>query len=47
MTLGWDVQPRSLLHPSIAGADHTGLLAVHSLSKQSTAAGLPRRAALG
>jgi succinyldiaminopimelate transaminase len=37
--LGWDVTPRSLLHPSIAGDDHTGLLAVHSLSKQSTAAG--------
>jgi succinyldiaminopimelate transaminase len=39
VTLGWDVQPTSLLHPSIAGSDHTGLLAVHSLSKQSTAAG--------
>ena len=39
VTLGWDVEPRSLLHPSIAGEDHTGLLAVHSLSKQSTAAG--------
>jgi succinyldiaminopimelate transaminase len=37
--LGWDVEPRSLLHPAVAGADHTGLLAVHSLSKQSTAAG--------
>ncbi len=37
--LGWEVQPRSLLHPDVAGADHTGLLAVHSLSKQSTAAG--------
>jgi succinyldiaminopimelate transaminase len=37
--LGWDVTPRSLLHPDVAGADHTGLLAVHSLSKQSTAAG--------
>ena len=37
--LGWDVVPRSVLHPEIAGADHTGLLAVHSLSKQSTAAG--------
>jgi aspartate/methionine/tyrosine aminotransferase len=37
--LGWDVVPRSLLHPDIAGPDHTGLLAVHSLSKQSTAAG--------
>jgi succinyldiaminopimelate transaminase len=39
VTLGWDVEPRSLLHPSIAGADHAGLLAVHSLSKQSNAAG--------
>jgi succinyldiaminopimelate transaminase len=39
VTLGWDVDPRSLLHPTVAGADHTGLLAVHSLSKQSTAAG--------
>ncbi|QXG78040.1 succinyldiaminopimelate transaminase [Modestobacter sp. L9-4] len=37
--LGWDVAPRSVLHPAIAGDDHTGLLAVHSLSKQSTAAG--------
>ncbi|WP_255410896.1 succinyldiaminopimelate transaminase [Blastococcus sp. TF02A-26] len=37
--LGWEVEPRSLLHPAIAGDDHTGLLAVHSLSKQSTAAG--------
>jgi succinyldiaminopimelate transaminase len=37
--LGWDVVPRSVLHPSVAGDDHTGLLAVHSLSKQSTAAG--------
>lgn len=39
ITLGWDVEPRSLLHPAIAGADHRGLLAVHSLSKQSNAAG--------
>jgi succinyldiaminopimelate transaminase len=39
VTLGWDVEPRSLLHPAIAGADHDGLLAVHSLSKQSNAAG--------
>jgi aspartate/methionine/tyrosine aminotransferase len=38
-TLGWDVEPRSLLHPAVAGPDHRGLLAVHSLSKQSTAAG--------
>jgi succinyldiaminopimelate transaminase len=39
VTLGWDVEPRSLLHPAVAGDDHAGLLAVHSLSKQSTAAG--------
>ena len=39
VTLGWDVEPRSLLHPRIAGEDHEGLLAVHSLSKQSNAAG--------
>ncbi len=39
VTLGWDVEPRSLLHPDVAGEDHRGLLAVHSLSKQSTAAG--------
>jgi succinyldiaminopimelate transaminase len=39
VTLGWDVEPRSLLHPTVAGEDHVGLLAVHSLSKQSTAAG--------
>ena len=39
VTLGWDVEPRSLLHPVVAGEDHSGLLAVHSLSKQSTAAG--------
>jgi succinyldiaminopimelate transaminase len=37
--LGWDVEPRSLLHPAVAGEDHSGLLAVHSLSKQSNAAG--------
>jgi aspartate/methionine/tyrosine aminotransferase len=39
ITLGWDVEPRSLLHPAIARNDHSGLLAVHSLSKQSSAAG--------
>jgi succinyldiaminopimelate transaminase len=37
--LGWEVTPRSVLHPAVAGEDHSGLLAVHSLSKQSTAAG--------
>ncbi|MBW8766781.1 MAG: succinyldiaminopimelate transaminase, partial [Geodermatophilales bacterium] len=39
ITLGWDVTPKSLLHPAVAGENHAGLLAVHSLSKQSTAAG--------
>jgi aspartate/methionine/tyrosine aminotransferase len=28
-----------VLHPAVAGGSHEGLLAVHSLSKQSTAAG--------
>ncbi|WP_082683841.1 MULTISPECIES: succinyldiaminopimelate transaminase [unclassified Mycobacterium] len=37
--LGWDTQPLSVLHPSISGGDHTGLLAVHSLSKTSSLAG--------
>ncbi|QGF24154.1 succinyldiaminopimelate transaminase [Raineyella fluvialis] len=35
----WDAEPRSVLHPSICGEDHTGLLAVHSLSKRSNLAG--------
>jgi succinyldiaminopimelate transaminase len=37
--LGWDERPVSVLHPSVCGADHTGLLAVHSLSKSSSLAG--------
>jgi succinyldiaminopimelate transaminase len=37
--LGWDAQPVSVLHPSVSGGDHTGLLAVHSLSKSSSLAG--------
>lgn len=37
--LGWDEQPLSVLHPSVSGGDHTGLLAVHSLSKTSSLAG--------
>ena len=37
--LGWDVQPVSVLHPSVCDGDHTGLLAVHSLSKTSSLAG--------
>jgi succinyldiaminopimelate transaminase len=37
--LGWDAQPVSLLHPSVCDGDHTGLLAIHSLSKTSSLAG--------
>lgn len=37
--LGWDDQPVSVLHPAVCDADHTGLLAVHSLSKSSSLAG--------
>ena len=41
--LGWDAEPVSVLHPSVSDGDHTGLLAVHSLSKSSVAGRLPRR----
>jgi succinyldiaminopimelate transaminase len=37
--LGWEAQPVSVLHPSVSDGDHTGLLAVHSLSKTSSLAG--------
>ncbi len=37
--LGWDADPVSLLHPSVCDGDHTGLLAIHSLSKTSSLAG--------
>ena len=37
--LGWEQQPVSVLHPAVCGGDHTGLLAVHSLSKSSSMAG--------
>ncbi|MCV7249833.1 succinyldiaminopimelate transaminase [Mycobacterium koreense] len=37
--LGWDRQPVSVLHPSVSDGDHSGLLAVHSLSKTSSLAG--------
>ncbi|MCU0278319.1 MAG: succinyldiaminopimelate transaminase [Candidatus Nanopelagicales bacterium] len=37
--LGWDVEPVSLLHPQVCDDDHTGLLAIHSLSKRSNMAG--------
>ncbi|ORX07540.1 succinyldiaminopimelate transaminase [Mycolicibacillus trivialis] len=37
--LGWDAAPVSVLHPSVCDGEHTGLLAVHSLSKTSSLAG--------
>lgn len=37
--LGWEATPISVLHPDVCGGDHTGLLAVHSLSKRSNLAG--------
>jgi succinyldiaminopimelate transaminase len=37
--LGWDVSPVSILHPSVCGDSHDGVLAVHSLSKRSNLAG--------
>ncbi|MEV6109535.1 succinyldiaminopimelate transaminase [Streptomyces sp. NPDC051940] len=37
--LGWDVEPVSVLHPSVSGGSHDGLIAVHSLSKRSNFAG--------
>lgn len=37
--LGWDEEPVSVLHPDVCAGDHTGLLAVHSLSKRSNLAG--------
>lgn len=39
LTLGWDREPVSILHPDVCGDDATGLLAVHSLSKRSNLAG--------
>jgi succinyldiaminopimelate transaminase len=37
--LGWDAEPLSVLDPSVCEGDHTGLLAIHSLSKTSSLAG--------
>ncbi|MGH3511489.1 MAG: succinyldiaminopimelate transaminase [Pseudonocardiaceae bacterium] len=39
LALGWEAQPVSVLHPQVSGGDHSGLLAVHSLSKSSNLAG--------
>lgn len=37
--LGWEVEPVSVLHPSVTGGSHEGVLALHSLSKRSNLAG--------
>src|SRR6266700_362043 len=37
--MGWEVTPVSVLHPSVCGGSHDGVLAVHSLSKRSNLAG--------
>ncbi len=37
--LGWDEEPVSLLHPTVSGGSHEGLLVLHSLSKRSNLAG--------
>jgi succinyldiaminopimelate transaminase len=39
LSLGWDAEPVSVLHPSVTGGRLDGLLAVHSLSKSSNLAG--------
>jgi succinyldiaminopimelate transaminase len=36
---GWEASPVSVLHDAVTGGDHTGVLAVHSLSKRSNLAG--------
>ncbi len=41
--LGWEAEPLSVLHPSVCDGDHTGLLAIHSLSKSSSLAGYRAR----
>ncbi|MCW2792845.1 MAG: N-succinyldiaminopimelate aminotransferase [Nocardioides sp.] len=35
----WEASPQSVLHPSVCGGSHEGILAVHSLSKRSNLAG--------
>lgn len=39
LSLGWDAEPVSVLHPDVCGGRFDGLLAVHSLSKTSCLAG--------
>jgi succinyldiaminopimelate transaminase len=39
LTLGWDAEPVSVLDDAVNGGDHTGVVAIHSLSKRSNLAG--------
>lgn len=39
LSLAWDAEPVSVLHPSVCGDSTEGVLAVHSLSKTSNLAG--------
>ncbi len=39
LELGWESSPVSVLHPSVCGGSHDGVLALHSLSKRSNLAG--------
>lgn len=39
LSLGWEATPVSILSDEVCDGDHTGLLAVHSLSKRSNLAG--------
>jgi succinyldiaminopimelate transaminase len=39
LSLGWADRPVSVLDEAVTGGDHTGVLAVHSLSKRSNLAG--------
>jgi succinyldiaminopimelate transaminase len=39
LNLGWDAEPYSVLHPAVCDGDHSGLLALYSLSKSSSLAG--------
>ncbi len=39
LTLGWEAQPVSILHPDVCDGSFEGLLAVHSMSKRSNLAG--------
>jgi succinyldiaminopimelate transaminase len=39
ISLGWEAEPVSVLHPDVCGPSRDGVLAVHSLSKRSNLAG--------